>query len=146
MEIGGGVIFLSQALSIYRQHEEQAVRTSSLDGLRDMLDLWKTREYSHFPAWEIAWLVLTQCGQTIRNGGQISDVISEVTSRHLTRRVIRGIPRAFYEKVRRRIRDVDVNVNPNYQKPVDLDDALRVATEVIADYSRRLVVQGGTGS
>jgi glycosyltransferase involved in cell wall biosynthesis len=135
MKIGGGVIFLPQVLSIYRQHEEQAVRTSSLDGLRDILDLWKVKEYAHFPAWEIAWLVLTQCGNTIRNGAQISDVISEVTARHQTRRVLRGIPRALYEKVRRRIRNVDVNVNPNYQKPVDLDDTLRLATEVVADYS-----------
>jgi hypothetical protein len=111
-----------------------------------MLDLWKVKEYSHFPAWEIAWLVLTQCGIAIRNSGRISDVISEVTTRHLTRRVIRGIPRALYEKVRRRIRDVDVNVNRNYQKPVDLDDTRRLATELIADYSRRVVVQDDSGS
>jgi len=136
MKLGGGVIFLSQVLSIYRQHEEQAARTNSLDGLRDMLDLWKVKEYSHFPAWEIAWLVLTQCGIAIRNSGQISDVISEVTTRHLTRRVIGGIPRALYEKVRHRISDVDVNVNQNYQKPVDLDDTLRLATDVIADFEK----------
>jgi glycosyltransferase involved in cell wall biosynthesis len=146
MEIGGGVIFLSQALSIYRQHEEQAIRTSSLDGLRDMLDLWKLKEYSHFPAWEIAGLVLTQSGKAIRNGGQISDVISEVTARQLTRRVLRGIPGALYEKVRRRIRDVDVNVNRNYQKPVNLDATLRLATEIMADCSGRVDVQDGAGS
>jgi glycosyltransferase involved in cell wall biosynthesis len=131
----GGVIFLSQVLSIYRQHEEQAIRTSSLDGLRDMLDLWKVKEYSHFPAWEIAGLVLTQSGKAIRNGGQISDVINEVTARHLARRVLPGLPRALYEKIRRRICNVDVNVDRHYEKPLNLDNALRSATEVIADYS-----------
>jgi glycosyltransferase involved in cell wall biosynthesis len=132
MEIGGGVIFLSQVLSIYRQHEEQAIRTSSLDGLRDMLDLWKVKEYSHFPAWEIAGLVLTQSGKAIRNGSPISDVINEVTARQLTRRVLPGLPRALYEKIRRRIRNVDVNADKNYEKPLDLESALRSATEVLA--------------
>ena len=135
MEIGGGVIFLSQVLSIYRQHEEQALRTSSLDGLRDMLDLWKVKEYSKFPAWKIASLVMTASGQAIRNGGQIYDVINEVTARHLTRRILPGLPRAIYQKIRRRIRDVDVNVDRNYEKPLNLDNALRSATEVLADYS-----------
>jgi glycosyltransferase involved in cell wall biosynthesis len=135
MEIGGGVIFLSQGLSIYRQHEEQAIRTSSLDGLRDMLDLWKVKEYSKFPRWKIAWLVLTASGQAIRNGGQISDVINEVTARHLTRRVLPGLPRALYQKVRRRIHNVDVDVDRNYVKPLNLDNALRLATEIIANYS-----------
>ena len=135
MEIGGGVIFLSQVLSIYRQHEEQAIRTSSLDGLRDMLDLWKVNEYSHFPRWKIAWLVLTASGQAIRNGGQISDVVNEVTARHLTRRVLTGLPWALYQKIRRRIANVDVDVDRNYEKPLNVDDALRSATEIIADYS-----------
>jgi hypothetical protein len=135
LEIGGGVIFLSQALSIYRQHEEQAIRTSSLDGLRDMLDLWKLKEYSKFPTWKIAWLVLTASGQAIRNGGRISDVINEVTARHLTRRVLPGLPRALYEKMRQRIRNADVNVHSNYEKPLNLEKALRSATEVVADNS-----------
>jgi hypothetical protein len=131
----GGVIFLSQVLSIYRQHEEQAIRTSTLDGLRDMLDLWQVKEYSKFPAWEIAGLVLTQSGKAIRNGGQISDVINEVTARHLTLRVLPGLPRALYEKIRRRIRNVDVKVDRNYEKPLDLDNALRSAAEVFRIYS-----------
>jgi hypothetical protein len=134
MEIGGGVIFLSQVLSIYRQHEEQAMRTSSLDGLRDMLDLWNVKEYSKFPTWKIAWLVLTASGQAIRNGGRVSDVINEVTARHLTRRVLSGLPRALYQKIHRRIGNVDVNVDRNYEKPLNLDNALRSATEVLADY------------
>ena len=135
LEIGGGVIFLSQALSIYRWHEEQAIRTSSLDGLRDILDLWQVKEYSNLPAWKIAALILTASGQTIRNGGQISDVINEMTARHLTRKVLPGLPRALFEKIRRRIRNVDVNVDRHYEKPLNLDTALRSATQVIADYS-----------
>jgi glycosyltransferase involved in cell wall biosynthesis len=135
MTIGGGVIFLSQALSIYRQHEEQALRTSSLDGLRDMLDLWKVKEYSHFPAWEIAGLVLTQSGKAIRNGGQISEVINEVTARQLVRRLLPGLPRALYEKIRHRIRNVDMNVRRNFEEPLNLEKALRSATEIMANNS-----------
>jgi hypothetical protein len=131
MEIGGGVMFLSQALSIYRQHEEQALRTSSLDGLRDILDLWKVKEYSKIPAWKIAWLVITASGQAIRDGGQISDAMREVAARHLTHRVLPGLPRAIYHKIRRRIRDVDVNVDRNYESPLNLDNAMRSATKII---------------
>jgi hypothetical protein len=135
LEIGGGVVFFSQALSIYRQHEEQAIRTSSLDGLRDILDLWQIKEYSNLPAWKIAALILTASGQTIRDGGQISDVINEMTARHLTRKVLPGLPRALYEKIRRRIRNVDVDVDRHYEKPLNLDTSLRSAAELIADYS-----------
>jgi glycosyltransferase involved in cell wall biosynthesis len=135
MARGGGVIFLSQAQAIYRQHEEQAIRTSSLDGLRDILDLWKVKEYSHFPAWEIAGLVLTQSGNAIRNGGQISEVINEVTARHLMRRLLPGLPRALYEKIRRRIRNVDTNVHRNFEMPINLEKALRSATEIMANGS-----------
>jgi glycosyltransferase involved in cell wall biosynthesis len=135
VERGGGVIFLSQALCIYRQHQEQAIRTSALDGLRDILDLWQTKEYSNFPAWTIAALILTASGQRIRNGGRISDVINEITARHLTRRVLPGLPRALYEKIRRRMRNADENVHSNYEKPLNLEEALRSATEVVADNS-----------
>lgn len=134
MEVGGGVVFLSQVLSIYRQHDEQAIRTSRLDGLRDMLDLWKLEEYSsRFAAWEIAELVLTQCGVAFRNDSQISDVITEITSRHLTRRVLLGLPKALYAKVCRRIRNV-VNIDPNYEKPLNLDEAMRSVMKIIADH------------
>ncbi len=135
VERGGGVIFLPQALCIYRQHKEQAIRTSALDGLRDILDLWQTKEYSKFPAWTIAALILTASGERIRNGGQIIDVINEVTARQLTRRVLPGLPRALYEKIRRRIRDVDEKMDRHYEKPLNLDTALQSATEVIADHS-----------
>ncbi len=135
VERGGGVIFLPQALCIYRQHKEQAIRTSALDGLRDILDLWQTKEYSKFPAWTIAALILTASGERIRNGGKIIDVINEVTARQLTRRVLPGLPRALYEKIRRRIRDVDEKMDRHYEKPLNLDTALQSATEVIADHS-----------
>jgi hypothetical protein len=133
VEIGGGVIFLPQALSIYRQHEEQAIRTSALDGLRDMLDLWQEKEYSKFPTWKIASLVLTASGYAIRNGGQITEVINEVTARHLTGKLLPGLPRALYDKIHRRIRNVDVNVDRNYEKPLNSDNALRSAAEVYSE-------------
>jgi glycosyltransferase involved in cell wall biosynthesis len=133
MDKGGGVIFLSQALTIYRQHDEQAIRTSTLDGLRDILDLWQVKEYSHFPAWEIASLILTQAGIAIRNDHQIYHLMTEITARHLTLRVLPGLPRALYEKIRRRVNNIDVVVDRNYEKPSNLDNALRSATEIIAD-------------
>jgi glycosyltransferase involved in cell wall biosynthesis len=133
MDKGGGVIFLPQALSIYRHHDEQLISTSTLDGLRDILDLWQVKEYSHFPAWEIASLILTQAGIAIRNDHQISNVIHEITARHLTLRVLPGLPRALYEKIRPRVNNIDVVVDRNYEKPSNLDNALRSATEIIAD-------------
>ena len=96
---------------------------------------WQTKEYSNFPAWKIAALILTASGQTIRDGGQISDVINEMIARHLTRKVLPGLPKALYEKIRCRIRNVDVNVDRHYETPLNLDTALRSATELIADYS-----------
>jgi glycosyltransferase involved in cell wall biosynthesis len=131
MDKGGGVIFLPQVLTIYRRHDEQAIRTSTLDGLRDMLELWSLKEYSHFPAWEISELILTQAGTAVRKGDSLSNLIKEITARHLTRRVLPGLPRAFYEKIRRRLRNIDVGVDSNYERPLNLDKALRSATDVL---------------
>jgi hypothetical protein len=131
MDKGGGVIFLPQALTIYRHHDEQAIRTSTLDGLRDILDLWSIKEYSHFPAWKISELILTQAGTAVRKGDSLSNLIKEITARHLTRRVLPGLPRAFYEKIRRRLFNIDVGVDSNYERPLNLDSALRSATDVL---------------
>jgi hypothetical protein len=48
-----------------------------------------------------------------------------VTKRHLMRRVLSGVPRALYEKLRRRIGRADVKADHNYAKPVNLEDVLK---------------------
>jgi hypothetical protein len=121
MTIGGGVIFLPQVLCIYRKHEEQAVRTSAIQGLYDVLDLWTQEEYSHWPAWEIADLILLSC----RRDKKIYQVFREVIRRHLVRRVLGGLPRALYEKLSRRIGLADVKEEQNYEKPVNFDHSLQ---------------------
>ena len=118
---GGGVIFLPQVLCIYRKHEEQAVQTSSTQGLYDVLDLWMQEDYSHWPAWEIADLILLCC----RRDKKIYEVLREVTKRHLVRRVLSGVPRALYEKLRRRIGLADVKADQNYEKPINLDYVIK---------------------
>ena len=121
MAMGGGVVFLPKVLCIYRKHPEQAIRTSSIEGLYDVLDLWMREDYSHWPAWEIADLILLCC----RRDRKIYEVIREVSSRRLACRVLGGVPRAVYEKLRRRIGLADVKTDHNYEKPVNLDDVLR---------------------
>ena len=121
MTMGGGVIFLPQVLCIYRRHEEQAVHTSSFQGLYDVLDLWMQEDYSHWPASEIADLILLCC----RRDKKIYEILREVTRRRLIRRVIGGVPRALYERLCRRIGRADVNADQNYEKPVNLDYVLQ---------------------
>jgi glycosyltransferase involved in cell wall biosynthesis len=121
MRIGGGIIFLPQILCIYRKHEDQAVETSSIQGLYDVLDLWMHEDYSHWPAWEIADLILLCC----RRDKKIFEILREVTRRHLVRRVLSGVPRALYEKLRRRIGLADVKADQNYEKPINLDYVIK---------------------
>ncbi len=122
MTIGGGVIFQPQILCLYRKHETQAVQTSSIEGLYDVLDLWMQEDYSHWPAWEIADSILLCCR---RDKNNIHQIFREVTSRHLVGRILPGMPRALYEKLRRRLGRGDVKVDQNYEKPVNLEYVLQ---------------------
>jgi glycosyltransferase involved in cell wall biosynthesis len=130
MTIGGGVLFMPQILSVARSHDGQMTQISTSDGLLDMLDLWQLDEYSHWPAWEIAYLALTQASAGVRSGGAWFDVLRQIRSRGLASRVLRGVPRALLEKARQRMRAGEVG-DSNYEPPVNVESAIRAATALI---------------
>jgi hypothetical protein len=131
MTLGGGVLFLPEILCIYRKHGEQMVQTQTMDGLRDVLDLWNSKEYMHWPGWEIAGLVLSQCSSAIRGRGDISVLVDEIRRRHLWHRILPGIPEALWRKVVWGYETTDVVGGPHYEIPGNLDSALRLANAVL---------------
>jgi glycosyltransferase involved in cell wall biosynthesis len=131
MNIGGGVLFLPQILSVARSHDGQMTRISTSDGLQDILELWQLDEYSHWPAWEIAHLALAQASAAVRSGGPWLDILHQIRSRGLASRVLRGVPRALLEKARQRMR-AGTGVDTNYEPPVNVESAIRAATALIA--------------
>jgi GT2 family glycosyltransferase len=130
MTVGGGVLFLPQILSIARSHEGQMTRISNSDGLPDILDLWQLDEYSHWPAWEIALLALTQASAAVRTGGAWSEILHQIRSRGLASRVLRGVPRALLEKARQKMLG-GARVDSNYEPPANVESAMRAAAVLI---------------
>jgi hypothetical protein len=130
MSVAGGVLFLPAILSIARKHDRQMTKLSTPDGLQDILDLWKMDEYSHWPAWEIAHLALTQTSDGVRSGRSRFEVLQKIRQRGLVMRIMRGMPRALYEKAMTRMRPADV-VDVNYLPPANVDDAVRAAIALI---------------
>jgi glycosyltransferase involved in cell wall biosynthesis len=130
MTFGGGVLFLPQILSVARSHDRQMTRISTSDGLQDILELWQLNEYSHWPAWEIAHLALTQASAGVRSGGAWFDVLHQIRSRGLASRILRGVPRALLEKARQKMLSGEVG-DSNYEPPVNVESAIRAATALI---------------
>jgi glycosyltransferase involved in cell wall biosynthesis len=125
MLIGGGVVFSREVLSVYRRHVEQASQTSSDDGLYDVLDLWRLKEYSHWKASDIADLVLTSLRQKRHLAG-CAAVLSEVNRRGVTANLLSGMPVALFERwagKRRR----DPSLENNYESPLKMDAAVGAA-------------------
>jgi hypothetical protein len=131
MTAGSGVAFLPQVLCIYRKHEEQMVQGQSLDGLYDMLDLWPLEEYSHWPAWELADLVLSQMSLAIRNGGSIARLIDEVRRRRLGLRILAALPNALWRKYFSGNELTGPAGDLNYEVPGNVDSAMRQAAGVL---------------
>jgi glycosyltransferase involved in cell wall biosynthesis len=127
----GGVIFLPQILCVYRKHGEQMTWTSNLDGLTDLLDLWCWKEYSHWPASDVAEIVLTQLGRLARTRHSFLPVLAIVRQRGLTWRLLRGMPKALQTKLRRRAFPDSVKHDSNYQPPIDPEQALQTARMVL---------------
>ena len=130
MTFAGGVLFLPQILSVARSHDRQMTRISTSDGLQDILELWQLDEYSHWPAWEIAYLALTQVSAAVRSGGTLSDTLRQIRSRGLASRVLRGVPRALLEKARQRM-PARAGADSNYEPPVNVEYAIRSATALV---------------
>lgn len=125
MLIGGGVVFSREVLSVYRRHEEQASQTSSDDGLYDILDLWRLKEYSHWKASDVADLVLTSLRQKKHLAG-CAAVLSEVNRRGVTVNLLSGMPIALYERLAGKRRQ-GTSLDVNYELPLRMDTAVGAA-------------------
>lgn len=126
MTIGGGVLFLSDILSVYRIHEGQASQTVSVQGLYDILDLWQLNEYAHWPSSDIADLVLTVLSIAVRSGSDWVDILEQIRRSGLALRVLRGFPRAVLNKALRKAR-LSAKGDSNYESPANLESAFRTA-------------------
>jgi glycosyltransferase involved in cell wall biosynthesis len=123
---GGGVVFLPQILCAYRKHPEQMVVTSNLDGLCDILDMWRMEEHSHWPSSRVAGLVLTQVGRMVRARHSVQPVLEHIRIRRLTWPLLKGLPGALLTKLRQRFFPARAE-DPNYRAPVDAENAVRAA-------------------
>jgi glycosyltransferase involved in cell wall biosynthesis len=137
---GGGVIFLPQILCIYRQHSEQAVQTSSIDGLWDMFDLWPENDNELWSARQLAGLVLTQCGMKLRSPegvGGILKMLEEIHRRKLARRLLGGLPGALLDKIRARIGGARSDDAQHYIPPLNREAAIEQANMILRTYAAR---------
>ena len=131
MTVGGGVLFLPQILSVARTHDRQMTRISNFDGLQDVLELWQLKEYSHWPAWEVASLAITQVSAAVRSRGTLFEIFHQIHRRGLAFRVLRGVPHALLEKVRHRMH-VGPKEDSNYKIPENVEPAVRAAVALIS--------------
>jgi glycosyltransferase involved in cell wall biosynthesis len=126
----GGVIFLPRILCVYRKHPEQAAETSNVDGMCDVLDLWLSDEYSHWPASDMAELVLTQFGRMARAKISFSPVVKNLRQRRLVWALLKGTPKAIYRKLTRRLFP-GTTEDANYRSPDDSEQALHAARALL---------------
>jgi glycosyltransferase involved in cell wall biosynthesis len=134
MTMGGGVLFLPQILSVARTHERQMTRISNFDGLQDILELWQLEEYSHWPAWEVTNLAITQASAAVRNGGSLFEIFRQIHRHGLALRVLGGVPHALLEKVRHRMQ-LGPKEDSNYEVPENVEPAVRAAVALISSCS-----------
>jgi glycosyltransferase involved in cell wall biosynthesis len=127
----GGVIFLPQVLAVYRKHEEQSVQARPFDGLYDMLDLWRMNEYSHWPSREIADLALTALSQSMRRGSGWFEICSYILRSGAAWRLLGGSCEAIPRRLWRRLVPQQIQVDPNYQIPENVDGAVRAAQRLL---------------
>jgi glycosyltransferase involved in cell wall biosynthesis len=132
MTIGGGVVFLPEVLSVYRKHEEQASQTITNQGLYDVLDLWQLKEYSHWPSYEIADLVLTELIKAMRGRSDWVDILDQVRRRGVASRVLWGVPEALRRRLRRTNRR-NGEEGKNYEFPANLERAFRAANVLVGN-------------
>jgi len=134
---GGGVVFLPQVLCIYRLHDEQMVQTSSIDGLWDMLDLWALEENAHWPAREMASLVISQCLASLRKGegfGGIAAILRQVRQRKLEWRVLNGVPGELGRRLILRAGWTGAKDAIHYVAPTNREAAIEEANALLKAY------------
>jgi GT2 family glycosyltransferase len=131
MRKGGGVVFIPEVLSVYRRHGEQMVNDRSIDGLLDVLDLWRQPEYSHWTSATIAGLVLTYCSDTIRKGKSLRPVLHSLRKYELKERILFGLPSALLRKARLSGGGKEVGAGENYRTPNDVELAIQKARTML---------------
>jgi glycosyltransferase involved in cell wall biosynthesis len=133
MRQGGGVAFVPEVLTVYRKHPEQMVNDRSIDGLLDVLDLWRLPEYSHWSSTTIAGLVLTHCRDTVRKGHSLLPLLHSLREYERKYRLWSGIPGALLAKVGLVGGDETDIVGENYRIPNGVELAIQRAKAMLKD-------------
>ncbi|MCX6907889.1 MAG: glycosyltransferase [Verrucomicrobia bacterium] len=131
LRLGGGVIFLPEIIGIYRQHEEQMVLNHSMDGLRDILDLWCLPEYQHWPASFLTDNVINEVRILQLQGQSAGMVLREVLNRKLFLKLAWGLPGPVWNRLSRRFRQARTSIDENYTVPTNLDEAIATANRLL---------------
>lgn len=100
---GNGVSFLPKALGIYRRHPAQTVQTSSIDGLRDILELWNDPDYQHWRSTGMGDLILSQLREHQLRRHSLSPVFKEIQRCSKRYRLLGGIFGAAAQRVAKRM-------------------------------------------
>jgi glycosyltransferase involved in cell wall biosynthesis len=132
MKLGGGVMFLPEVLAVYRRHQEQMVQQNTLDGLRDMLDLWRLPEYQHWPADLLATIAFNEVRSFQARGQPVRSVLRELTRRHLFWKVASGLPKDILARLVRRLKRPRLLTDENYVVPPNLAKAIATAQRLLS--------------
>jgi hypothetical protein len=132
MKQGGGVAFVPEVLCVYRRHSEQMVNDRAIDGVLDVLDLWRSPEYSHWSTSTIAHMVLTYCSNRVRNGGGFVPLFRELRRLELKGRIVSGLPAALFMKVKARIGGPATSPK-HYRTPNNVESAMESARAILSD-------------
>jgi hypothetical protein len=130
MRLGGGVMFLPEILGVYRRHEEQMVVQETMDGLRDVLDLWRLPEYQHWPAAFLADTVINQVRTLQLRGQPAGIVLHELLDRKMFWKLAWGLPEAVWDRLIRRFRPTRTRFDENYIVPSNLEEAIATANRL----------------
>ena len=130
MRLGGGVMFLPEILGVYRRHEEQMVLHHTMDGLRDILDLWRLPEYQHWPAAFLANNVINEVRTLQLRGQPAGIVLHEILDRKMFWKLAWGLPGAVWDRLIRRFRPTRTGVSDNYTVPTNLEEAVAAANKL----------------
>ena len=126
MTLGGGVLFLPRVLAIYRKHAEQASQTLPHEGLFDVLDIWGREDYTHWPPWEIADLVLTNLIASVGSREDRAAILERIRVNGLGWRLIGGSAKCIRRRILRRM-GFNGKRDENYKLPFDLESAVHEA-------------------
>jgi glycosyltransferase involved in cell wall biosynthesis len=135
---GGGVLFLPRILTIYRRHEEQAIELHTLAGLQDMLELWRLREHEHWPASEIAELLLSATLFAARKRQDWRAPAGAVWRSGLAARVLSGLPGALARRAARRARLFSDDAEATLRAPERLEESMDLADRTLATVQSEL--------